>query len=371
VRPTVSIVNAKNYNSDELILKVSEAIDLLGGIEKFIQPEKKVLIKPNLLSTYKPEQAITTHPEFVRAVIHILKKIDCEIFLGDSPSAWVGKISDINTVYKTTGMYDLCKQEDVNLVRFEEAFFIGEIPITCWAKECDYIISLPKFKTHDLTVLTGAVKNLFGLIPGMFKAELHRRYPHPDDFSKILIKIATNIKPTLSIVDGVVALEGEGPATAGVTRNLGLILAGADTFALDIIMARIMGLAPEDIPTIKQAGDIVAKDIEIKGEDIFKKKIERFKLPSPSITKRMPRVFFPIARKIFYFNITVKKDKCISCGRCLKVCPAGAVIINDKQPRAFINQKKCIQCFCCREVCPVNAIDIKKSFGFRILTKLL
>ena len=301
MRPVISAVSVRDYNFDKLLSGINESINLLGGIEKFIQPGKKVLIKPNLLSNYRPEQAITTHPEFVRAVIRILKSMGCEIFLGDGPSAWVGNMSDVDSVYKATGMYGVCKQENVNLVKFDETFFIDGIPITCWVKECDYVISLPKFKTHDLTVLTGAVKNLFGLIPGMFKAELHRRYPHPDDFSKILIKIATNVKPVLSIIDGVLSLEGEGPATSGIPRKLGLVLASSDMFALDVVMAKIMGIAPESIPTIKEAGSIVNKDIEIKGEDILRINTERFKLASPLLTQKVPKRFLPIAQQLFYF----------------------------------------------------------------------
>jgi len=369
MKPVVSVVDVKDYNFNDVLSGVTESINLLGGIEKFISPGKKVLIKPNLLSTYKPEQAITTHPEVVRAVIRILKKINCEIFVGDGPSVWAGNISEVDDVYRITGMADLCKQENVNLVKFNDAFFLDDIPITQWVRKCDYIISLPKFKTHDLMVLTGAVKNLFGLIPGMFKAELHRRFPHSDDLAKILIKIATNIKPTLSIIDGVVALEGAGPATAGTPKDLGLILAGSDTLALDIVMARIMGLNPQEVPTIKQA-DYSDKDIEIIGEDIFKHSKKKFQLPAPSLTNKVPKIFLPLVQRIFYFKVVTNKDRCIFCKRCIKACPVSAITPSEDERKVYINQKKCIQCFCCREVCPVNSIDVKKNLGFRILEKL-
>ena len=152
---------------------------------------------------------------------------------------------------------------------------------------------------------------------------------------------------------------------------LGVILSGCDVFALDTIMAKIMGLDPEDVPTIKQAGDLAGKDIEIKGEDISKINMKRFKLASPLISQKVPKRFIPIAQQFFYFHIRIRKEKCTFCGKCFKACPADAIELNNEQRNASIRQKKCIQCFCCREVCPVSAIYTKKSLGFRLLTGLV
>ena len=368
MKSSVSVIQLKDYNFEDLLLGVNKSIELLGGIEKFIRPGSKVLLKPNLLSNYTPDQAVTTHPEFARAVIRILKKINCKIFLGDGPSVWVGNISDVESVYKTTGMTDVCREEGINLVRFDEAFFLDDIPITSWVKKCDCIVSLPKFKTHDLMTLTGAVKNLFGLIPGMFKAELHRRLPHTDDFAKVLIKIATEIKPALSIVDGILAMEGEGPGSAGTPRNLGMILAGSDMFAIDVVMAKIMGLEPKNIPTIRLA-NYQDKEIEIRG-DVLDTRIKKFQLPAPSFMDKIPRILLPFVQQIFYFMVVANKPKCTFCKRCVKACPVSAITPNECQKNVHISQKKCIKCFCCREACPVNAIDVKNSFGFFILQKV-
>ncbi|MCM8757999.1 MAG: DUF362 domain-containing protein, partial [Candidatus Omnitrophica bacterium] len=201
----VSIVRCKSYETELVYSAVKEALRLLGGITKFIRPKSRVLIKPNLLLPVEPNQAITTHPEVVRAIVKILKEIDCKLFLGDSPTAWIKSSEDFNLLYRKTGIYDIAIQEDVKLVRFDNPFWLKNFALTGWLKECDYLVSLPKFKTHNLTILTGAIKNLFGLVCGKYKLELHKRYTDEKSFSNMLLDIYDLIKPALTVVDGIIS----------------------------------------------------------------------------------------------------------------------------------------------------------------------
>jgi ferredoxin len=232
-------------------------------------------------------------------------------------------------------------------------------------------VSIPKFKTHDLTILTGAIKNLFGLVSGTYKTELHKNYFKIADFSRILVDIYQEAKPSLTIVDGIVAMEGDGPATSGKLRNLGLLLAGHDCVALDSVMALIMGLRPHDILTTKEAakrglGVSDIHSIEILGEKLESLINKPFLLPSTSIKKNIPAPVITLAKKLIRYYPCVEKDNCVQCASCIQACPvAGAVAMKDGE--IVFDYKKCISCFCCQEACPASAIKVRKSVFARII----
>nr|MBC8436634.1 DUF362 domain-containing protein [Candidatus Omnitrophota bacterium] len=240
----VSIGRCTSYDSPAVEEAVSRAIDALGGIKSFVRPASKVLVKPNLLLAAEPESGVDTHPEVVRAVIRALKKIGCNIFVGDSPSVFGDQIENVDEVYARSGVKKICEEEKVSLVEFNKRRLRRGIPLTTMLDECEYLVSLPKFKTHNLTLLTGAIKNLFGLVVGTYKTEIHKNYFRVNDFSKVLVDIYQEARPALTIVDGIVAMEGDGPATAGKLRDTNLLLASADCVALDAVMALIMGIKP-------------------------------------------------------------------------------------------------------------------------------
>ncbi|MFZ5800619.1 MAG: DUF362 domain-containing protein [Candidatus Omnitrophota bacterium] len=364
----VSIVKCPSYHFAGLFPAIKKSLDLIGGIENFVGKTDKVLIKPNLLSAAKPETAIDTHPEFIRAVIRLVKQTGAEIFLGDSPSVW-GTPQDVNRVYAETGIKKVAYEEGVLLLAFDQSIIVDGYALTPWIKECNRIISLPKFKTHDLTVLTGALKNLFGLVPGLFKTELHRRALSNYDFSKVLADIYGIVRPTLSIVDGVVSLEGDGPASGGIPRNLGLIIAGSDGVAVDSVLATIMGLRPLDILTTKEAaarglGVMNLDEIEIVGEDLKEAIVPDYKLPQLSILNRMPKPVLKVGKWLVRFRVQFDKDKCRLCEVCLKACPANA--ISRRQDKMVVEFNRCVLCACCKEVCPYGAVSIKKSLLARL-----
>jgi len=361
----VSIVRCKSYDSSLVQAAVRKAIDLIGGISSFVKPQSRLLVKPNLLMAKEPEFGVDTHPEVVRAVVKILKEIDCQIYLGDGPSVWGTQAENVDAVYEKTGMKRIAQEEDIPLVKFDKRRWRGKFPLTTWLDNCDYLINVPKFKTHDLTVLTGAIKNLFGLVSDTYKTELHKRYFAVEEFAKILVDIYAEARPALTVIDGIVAMEADGPGTSGRLRNAGLLLAGSDCVALDSVLALIMGLEPADILTTREAakrglGVADINSIEILGERLEDVIQEPFELPTPSIQrKRIPRPIIEIAKSLIRFYPRVEYNNCILCSACVDACPNK--IISIKSERIVIDYSSCISCFCCQEACPASAIKVKKS----------
>lgn len=367
----VSIVECNSYEPAAVQQAVGNALGLLGGITSFIKPNSKVLVKPNLLMSKTPDCGITTHPEVVRAVIRILKEINCKIVVGDGPSVWGQYIENVDEVYEVTGIKKVCQDEGVQLVNFDKRRMRNKFPLTVWLDECDYLISLPKFKTHEFTLITGAIKNLFGLVSGTYKTELHKDYFVPADFAKILVDIYQETRPHLTIIDGILAMEGDGPATGGITRQLNLLLAGSDCVALDTVMAKIMGITQEEVLTTKEAalrnlGESQLSRIIIEGEDIGKLNIRPFILPKNSIKiNKLPETVKKILKFLIRYYPYSLRLKCTRCGHCVKVCPKKCILLKKNGIKFYYN--KCIACFCCQEACPAAAIAVKKS----ILAKLI
>ncbi len=366
----VALVKCAGYYPSSVEQSIREAIGLLGGIDKFVKPNSRVLIKPNLLMAREPESGIVTHPEVVRAVIHLLKDINAQIYVGDSPSAWEQRVEVIQSVWEKSGVKQVAQQEKVELVGFDRSRWYGKFPLTTWLTQVDYLISLPKFKTHDLTILTGAIKNLFGLVCGMYKVELHKRYFSPMAFARMLVDLYEIAPPTLTIVDGVLALEGEGPATRGRTRYVNLIAAGTDCVSIDSILALIMGLKPEDILTTQEAaqrnlGSAQIKDIQILGEELSAFQGAPFKLPITTFKYRIPKPIIELVRRFICFYPVIDLGLCSRCGACINICPQQ--VIKQKDDTIIIDYSGCISCFCCQEVCPAAAISIKRSITAKLL----
>lgn len=365
MNPRVSIVKCKSYEPGLVLDSTKKAIDLLGGISSFIQPKSKVLLKPNLLMGRGPESGIDTHPEVVRAVVRVLKEIDCSIYLGDGPSVWGRHADNVNEVYRISGMTKICEEEGVELVDFEHRRWREKFPLAAWLDKCDCVVNIPKFKTHQLTTLTGAIKNLFGLVWKTHKTELHKKYFDISDFSGILVDVYEEVKPALTVIDGIIAMEGDGPGTGGKLRNCGLLFAGRDCVALDSILALIMGLKPLDVLTTREAaarglGSADIKEISILGERLKDITESRpFILPSTSLKTRLPRPIVDIARKLIRYYPCEDEDNCIKCASCINTCPNKAITI--KRGRLIFDYAKCIACFCCQEVCNEAAIKIKKN----------
>jgi uncharacterized protein (DUF362 family)/Pyruvate/2-oxoacid:ferredoxin oxidoreductase delta subunit len=370
VNSQVAIAKCKDYEPALVQAQTCRIIDLLGGIPKFIKPESRVLVKPNLLMAIEPEFGVDTHPEVVRAVIKVLKGIDCSVFLGDGPSAWGAQSDNINSVYEKSGIKRIAEEEGVSLVRFDKRRWRGKFPLSTWLDDCDYLVSVPKLKTHEFTLMTAAIKNLFGLVSGIYKAELHKKYSEKEGFASIIVDIYQEAKPALTIVDAIIAMEGDGPATGGRLRNTGLLLAGADCVALDSALALIMGIKPFDVLTTKVAAQRGLGIADINSIDILGVRLEEviqepFELPASSWRSKIPRPLLDLVKSFIRFYPRVEYANCANCGACIEACPEK--LISRKKGKIVIDYSRCISCFCCQEACPTSAIKVKKS----ILAKLL
>ncbi|MFH1459772.1 MAG: DUF362 domain-containing protein [Candidatus Omnitrophota bacterium] len=353
----VSIVKCKGYGLNKLIESIENSLKFLGGIEKFIQPGQKVLLKPNLLKIAHPDTAVTTHPEFIRAVVKVVKKKTPHIFIGDSP----GGLIKIDELYDQCGILKIVQDENIKLVKFDNIVMSGEIPFARVKDEVDVIVSLPKFKTHNLTMITAAVKNMFGLVAGLYKVQCHKQAPNFRVFAKELARIYGMVKPHLTIMDAVVAMQGPGPA-AGDPYPLNLILAGDDAVALDAVITKIIGVDPFVVPTTKEAaalnlGEGNLKKINICGEPLEKVRVFDFKLPQIMMLGKIPNFIAAALLRLIPLMMSIDDLKCNKCLMCKDICPQGA--ISRQKGKMKINFKHCILCLCCSEICPANAVYLR------------
>ena len=274
----VSIVRCENYDPYMVGNSTRRAIDLIGGIAKFIKPGENVLIKPNILSARKPEEAVCTHPEVVRAVVRIVKERASHVTIGDSPG---GFIKDVKKVYEASGIERIAKEERVNLAKFTFSRTIDGFPISARILEADKIISISKFKTHEITGITGAIKNMYGAVVGLYKTQCHAKAPTEKDLAKIIAKVFSIVKPALNIVDAVYSMEGEGPS-AGEPRKTSFLMASSDAVAVDSLLSVLVGCKPHEFAVTKEAhllklGNMRLEDIDIKGDNFTDFLIPNFK----------------------------------------------------------------------------------------------
>ena len=371
----VSVLKCEEYNS-QLIYKVIK--QSLKNINFEIPKNKKILLKPNVLGQRKPELAITTHPKILDALCRLLKENNNEIWIGDSSG--IADYGGTKKAFEICGIEAVAKKYNAKLISFEgsekkeiidnSAKIIKKFILAKEPFDADLIINLPKLKTHILMKYTGAVKNMFGCVPGGGKSKKHAIAPNEEMFGQLLIDIYQNIRPTLNIMDAIVSLEGDGPGSAGTPKKVALILASKDAVALDIEASRIIGYNPLDIKTTKYAIErkLFSKieDVEVIGE---KNMNIDFKKPTGKthLATSIPK---PLIKFLFNFVSTkpyVKKNKCKKCGVCATVCPVDAIKL---KPYPKFNRKKCILCYCCHENCPYNAIRLNKSRLMAALNKL-
>ncbi len=370
----VSLVRCQSYDDKEVYIAVKQALDLLGGIAAFIKPGQKVLLKPNMLGTYPPEKGVTTHPSILSAVIKLVRDCGGLPFVGDSPG-----FDDAEKSFALCGYKKVCEENNIPYVIFAipqevkipDGIRFKSLKIAKEALDADIIINLPKLKTHHLTGITCAVKNMFGCIPGLMKSEYHLKIPGQEDFCLLLLDLLQAVKPTLTVVDAVVAMQGEGGPVGGELINLNLISASNDPIALDRVICQVIGEDPMKITTNKIAMDhaISPKEIEILGEKVENVACKDFKkiLMLPKGTFPGPLVIQNYLSKILSEKPTLIESKCIHCKICQKVCQSKAISFPINIP--IYNYDKCIKCFCCLEMCPEKAIVAKRDKIGQLLIK--
>ncbi|MBU4312653.1 MAG: DUF362 domain-containing protein [Candidatus Omnitrophica bacterium] len=365
MKSRVSIVKCNSYDFEEVFQAAEKAFEFIGGISSFIKNGEKVLIKPNILSGRPPQDGVNTHVDVARACVRLVKGCGAIPIIGDSPG---GSVSP-KEVYETSGFSSMAKDEGTELAEVKDVRMIDGIPFASYFFECDKIISVPKMKTHSLTTLTGAVKNMFGAVSGLNKSECHKRFPKPEGFSRLLVDVFEKVRPHLVLMDAVIAMDGDGPA-AGRLRDVGLLLASQDSVAMDSVFAYLIGIDPYRILTTKEAamrglGQIDLENIEILGQGLKDSFIKNFKLPSSRIVIKLPDFIVETLAGFVRFRPYIKEEACKRCMICQKSCPLSAITISDK--RCAMDYNKCIRCMCCHEVCPYGAVRLRRNILARAM----
>ncbi len=366
-----------DYNN-EVEAKLRAGLSELGGMPAFVKPGQRVLLKVNLLMKKRPEDAVTTHPCVVEAVVRLVQEAGGIPIIGDSPGGPYNR-NALQGIYSRSGLLAVAQRTGAELNQdfgqtekpFPEGRVVKRLTIASCVAEADVVIGISKLKTHGMMTITGAVKNLYGVIPGLLKVEYHLKMPDLMDFARLLVDIARFVKPALSIMDGIVGMEGAGPS-AGQPRKIGALLLSSDPFALDVAAVDLIGLKPEKIPTIRAARErglaSGAEEIDLQGDARSLWKIENFHVPQNNVSvnfldrfplpgKKARRFLLNRLRPRPVFN----HDKCKSCHDCLHTCPPQALEMN-KQKHPVADLEVCIRCFCCQELCPYQAVEIYRPW---------
>jgi len=342
-----NVTDIKEFLEDSL-----KSIDLAQHLH-----QKKVLLKPNLVMGKAPQKAVNTHPKIVQAVAELLLDSSCKVFIGDSPG-----YESTERALKTSGIMQVVEALGINIASFNnpvtkkpasgispyKSFTLGEDPALY-----DAIVNLPKLKTHGMMGLTLGVKNTFGFIHALEKARWHLRAGQDRIlFASILIDIHRLVNPTLTILDGILAMDRDGPSN-GRARHAGIIGISASAFALDHYIESILGLTAP-LPITRKAIEYnLVGEYEIQADTI--PMIKDFEIPMLVDTDwTMPAFVKKILKKIFVKKPRLKKELCKSCSICCNVCPARALVLIEQKPK--FNYDKCIRCYCCQEMCPEGAI---------------
>jgi uncharacterized protein (DUF362 family)/Pyruvate/2-oxoacid:ferredoxin oxidoreductase delta subunit len=371
----VHIVKCQEYDLDKVQQAVAECFDAMPEFKEKLFEGAKVLVKTNLLMRKSPEDAVTTHPSVIEAIVRYLQALGCKPVIGDSPGGpyneWnlkgVYKAAGMNAVAEKTGC-ELNYDTSVIEVHNEKAKLLKNMQIIKVAHDVDFIISAAKLKTHGMMTYTGAVKNLFGVIPGITKAEYHFKMNNTANFAEHLVDICEYVNPVISIIDAIDCMEGDGPS-AGMKKHVGLLMASSSPYALDVAASKVAGINTELIPTIVAAekrGLISSnyKKLEFSGIDLDEIKVEPFILPSSIninfVGGRVPKFLESFITNTFRPQPIFDHDKCVGCEDCKRSCPPDIIKMVNGKPVPDLD--KCIRCFCCHELCPIKAVDIKKHW---------
>lgn len=381
-RSRIAVVRCGSYGPASVTAALHTAIELLGGMSRFFSAGSSVLIKPNMLSPDPPEKAITTHPALVRVVAELVSSAGGTPSIGDSPGFYT-----FRRVAAASGIAQAAEEAGAALAPFEtgveiaaaESCLMKKIVVARAVAESDAIISIPKFKTHSLTYITAAVKNLLGCIPGLKKAEMHFRFPDNERFSRMLVDICLSIPVKLHILDAVVGMDGDGP-NAGDPFPMGLIMAGTDPVALDSVACRVVGIDPMTIPMLRMGqecglGHAAEEGIEIVGEPIDDVRVDGFRaiLPGADAGRLLPlpKTLLRCIRRWVVKRPRIIREACTRCGACVEVCPARPKALAMEKGGVAIDDGNCILCYCCAEMCPSKAIMLKRGFAAGIVARIL
>lgn len=378
----VAISRVGEYNADAIEAVIREQLEKLGAADMF--SGKRVVIKPNLVMKKSPEAAATTHPAVLEAMIRILKDSAADIIIAESPGGLYTS-QTLTSVYRGCGIYEVAERCGVPLNYDTSA---REIPapngktskmfsVITPILDCDVIVNLAKLKSHSLTGYSGAVKNYFGVVPGVTKFEMHSRFPDYNDFGSMIVDLCGMLqetKPTFNLVDGILAMEGNGP-TGGNARRMDCIISGVNPFNVDAVGSYIIDtdgvIMLEEGKRRGYSPDSVSDVVLISHEPLENFVAHDFVKPDTkgggvgsSLLGKLPTMFGGRLNKWLQPRPVIDKKKCIGCAECERSCPRHTIkmrSIKNGRKQAYIVDGECIKCYCCQELCPIKAVKIKKN----------
>lgn len=368
----VALVSCESYDDETAVLAaVARGFELLGGAEQFFKPGEKIVLKPNMLAPDTAEKHVGPHPTVFKGVVEVLQRAGLVLSYGDSPG--FGKPS---AVARRMGFSRIAEQYGVTLADFEEAEtvsfpagnFVKQFDIAKGVLEADGLVSLAKFKTHGMMRITGAIKNQFGCIPGSRKAGFHARMNDEDKFSRMLVDLNLLIKPRFCVMDGIIAMQGNGPRN-GDPYPMKVLLFSNDMAALDATMARMIQLNLKLTNVFRHAqewglGETV--NIEIVGEPLSKFIVSPADFKAnrePAPTTVVGGFLEELLKKHVVARPYIEEEKCVRCGNCVNACPSTPKAVNwhdgDKTKAPSYHYEDCIRCYCCQELCPFDAVQVE------------
>lgn len=375
----VAVSRCDAYHIKELRKAVAGMLSDLGGMDSYVSTGDRVLLKVNMLSGLSPEKAVTTDPNLVRVICEQVLEAGGKPVIADSPG---GPFTEgtLRKAYHKCGFAAVAAETgaelNYNLERRKVSFSGGQIKksfvLADFINRVDKVINIPRLKTHGLTMYTGAVKNLFGVIPGLLKAEYHLKMQDIKVFTEMLIDLALLVEPDLNIMDGIIGMEGEGPSS-GQPRNFGYLLASPSPFALDVAGVHLLGIEPPDkvplIAALRERGlpwEVTGLDLHGDGLRVARKvKIPEIEQRSNLLDQKLPSAVSSLLNRLLRPRPVFDHSQCTGCGDCFRVCPPDAITMEEGLPE--VKLEECIRCFCCQEMCDFNAVQIHRPLPGRLL----
>ena len=364
-----------------------QAVASMGGMGQFVRPGERILLKVNLLRPNPPESAVCTHPAVVTAIARMVAEAGATAVIADSPGGALQREGALRSVYEKTGMAaaaaasgaQLGLDPSARLVDLPQGRVLRQAEIISPALDCDGIFDLCKMKTHVFMGMTGAVKNSFGLIPGLTKVGFHGSHPDKEQFAQVLLDLIGFMSPRLTVMDAVLAMEGEGPGASGTPRQVGLLLLADNPLALDVIAGEIMGL-----PRARNALLLAAEarglsptrweDVQLVGARLEELRIPDYQFPT-NVRGNLMEFLGPLTgpagrlcKNLLSQTPRIRTDQCVGCGICKNSCPGKAIEMTGKGGTAKVDPRRCIRCYCCHELCPQKAVALHRSWLGRLLS---
>ena len=378
-RSIVAIERCAGYDPEGVYHALKRGVQRLGGMERFCRPGERILLKPNILAGEAPEKAVTTHPAVLAGCARLFQEAGTEVVFGDSPglerASRAAEGSDLLRAGIDSGAtYD--PFDAPRALSNPSGTLVPEFPVASIVHQVDGIVNLPKFKTHQLTRVTGAVKNLFGTISGRRKAMYHVQFPDVTDFCGFLVELNLRLRPRLHVMDAVVAMEGNGPRS-GTPAPIGALILSTDPVAVDATACRLATLDPSYVPTTVLGAEMGLgrwheDQIEYAGAPLDALIRPRFEVVRKPVYSNATYAYYGAIKNLVLPRPAIDAQKCVRCGRCVEACPVPGKALDWRGGRRnggppVYRYDACIRCYCCQEMCPRQAIDRRTPLLGRVL----